>query len=85
MVFHLFHILIKIYLACRVKVDLEKIFTTQFQPYFLHVFTKKIQIVYSTYYKTNGGINVFKMKNKKTFQSTFLCFCKKLSYFQMGF
>jgi len=31
--FHLFHILIKIYLTCRVKVGLKKIFADQFKTY----------------------------------------------------
>jgi hypothetical protein len=35
--FHLFHILIKIYLACRVKVGLKIIFTSQFQTYLLPI------------------------------------------------
>jgi len=35
MAFHLFHILIKIYLPCRVKVGLKKKITTQFQTYLL--------------------------------------------------
>jgi hypothetical protein len=38
MAFHLFHILIKVYLACRVKVSLKKIFTSQFQTYLLSIF-----------------------------------------------
>ncbi len=33
------------------------------------------------YYKPNVSMDVFKMKDKKTFQFIFLCFCKKMSYF----
>jgi hypothetical protein len=36
--FHLFQILIKIYLACKVKVGLKKIFANQFQTYLLPSF-----------------------------------------------
>jgi len=36
--FHLFHILIKIYLACRVRKGLKKIFTNQFKTYLLPIF-----------------------------------------------
>ncbi len=54
------------YLACRVKVGLKKIFTNQFQPLITYFYcTKILQILYSTYYKPNGSINVLKMKDKK--------------------
>ncbi len=82
-VFHLLDILIKIYLACRVKVGLKNIFTIQFQPYFLPTFIKSLQIVYSTSYKPNGGINVFKMKNKKLSNLLF-CFLQKFVIFSNG-
>jgi hypothetical protein len=37
--FHLFHILIKIYLACKVKIGLKKKILNQFQTYLLLTFT----------------------------------------------
>jgi len=66
MAFHLFHILIKIYLSYKVKVGLKKIFTSQFQTYLLPTFIILFffQISYSIYYKPNVGMDVFKMKNK---------------------
>jgi hypothetical protein len=36
--FHFFHILIKIHLACKVKIGLKKIFVSQFQTYLLPIF-----------------------------------------------
>jgi hypothetical protein len=64
-VFHLFQILIKIYLACRVKLVLNKILANQFQTYLLFTFIilnfKKIILNN----KPNVGMDVFKMKNKK--------------------
>jgi hypothetical protein len=65
-VFHVFHILIKIHLACKVKVGLKKIFSIQFQTYLLPNFivVKFFKFLYSTYHKPNWNINIFKMKNK---------------------
>jgi hypothetical protein len=45
--FHIFHILIKIHLACKVKVGLKKIFTNQFQTYLLPNFI--ILIIFSNF------------------------------------
>jgi len=62
MVFHLFHILIKIYLPCRVKVGLKKIFTSQFQTYLL---STSIILFFSKFYTqfTINLVYVFKTKN----------------------
>jgi len=40
--FHFFHILIKIYLACNVKIGLKKIFVNQIQTYVLLIFIIQI-------------------------------------------
>jgi hypothetical protein len=73
--FHLFHILIKIYLAYKVKVGFKKRFTNQFSnllvTYFYYI--KVLQILYSTYHKPNVGIDVFKIKIKN-FPIYFLVF-----------
>jgi hypothetical protein len=84
--FHPFHILINVYLAFTMKIDLKKYLPINFKPIcYLFLLYYIFQILYSTYHKPNVGIDVFKMKDKKTFQFTFLCFCKKISYFKMGF
>jgi hypothetical protein len=66
-VFHLFHILIKIYLACKVKVGLKKIFTSQFQTYLLSTFIilKFFKFYIQLTINPMENIYVFKMKDKK--------------------
>jgi hypothetical protein len=58
MVFHLFHILTKIYIACRVKIGLKKIYISQFQAYLLPIFIIleffKFDDGKSNNHKTNG-------------------------------
>ncbi len=52
------------YLTCKVKIGLKKYLPINFKPtcYYFY-YTKKIQILYLTYYKTDIGIDVFKMKD----------------------
>jgi hypothetical protein len=51
------HIIIIIYWTFYVKIILNTILTSYFQSYFYY--TKVIEILYSTYYKPNGGPNGF--------------------------
>jgi hypothetical protein len=62
--FHLFHILIKIYVVYKVKIGLKE---TNYQSIsnLLVYYTKELQFLSSTYHKFNVGINVFEMKDKK--------------------
>jgi len=86
-VFHLFHILINIYLASMVKIDL-KIYSYQsisnlFVTYFYY--TIFLKFWYSTYHKPNVGIDVFKMKGKKLSHVLSCVFVKNYYIFKWDF
>jgi hypothetical protein len=73
MAFHFFHILIKIYLACKVKIGLKKKLPINFKPtcYLFLLYTFFSNFIF-TYHKPNGGIDVFKMKDEKL-SNLFFC------------
>jgi hypothetical protein len=79
-VFHLFKILITIYLACRVKVGLKKILANQFQTYLLSTFII-LKFKKNLNNKPNVGMDVFKMKNKKLSNLLFCVFVKNCHIF----
>ncbi len=88
MAFHLFQILITIYLICRVKVGFKKIFASQSQTYLLLIFIILVlQMLYSTYHKLNGGRGVFKMNNNNNKKkiNLFSCVNVKICHFKMRF
>jgi hypothetical protein len=84
--FHLFHILIKIYPICMIKIGLKEIFANHFQIYLLPTFIilKKIQILYSIYHRPNE-IDVFKMKHNFSSNLHFCVYVKNYHIFKWDF
>ncbi len=86
MVFHLFHILIKIYLACMIKIGLKKVFANQFQTYLLPIFIiLKFFKFYFQFTINPMDIYVFKMKHKKLSNLFFYVFVEIYHIFKWDF
>jgi len=84
--FSFFHILINIYLASTIKVDLKKHLPINFKPIcYLLLLYYIFQILYSTYHKPNVSIDVFKMKGKKLSNLLSCVFLKKCHIFKWDF
>jgi hypothetical protein len=84
--FHVFHIIIKVYLACKVKIGLKTKLPFNFKnTCYLFYYIRKFQFLYSIYYKPNVGIDDFKMKNKKNSNLLSCVFVENFHIFKWDF